>query len=99
MPRLASKHSRRLFGTQIDYVWDVLSNYWRPHAAGTTNSAQPLGTGVSERTKDQIRVLMQVLVTVLSLVFGFRILSHNTNPEIHKYVTGMMGLVIGYWLR
>ena len=54
---------------------------------------------------EKVNVVMQILVSLVMLVFGILVLTapnvpfpEGTTEQTQKFATGWIGLVIGYWL-
>lgn len=49
---------------------------------------------------DFIKLITQVVISLVLLGFGFYILlSPTANRDVEKLAAGWIGLVIGYWLK
>ena len=51
-------------------------------------------------TSTRTKLIFQIVVSVLVLVSSLWIVLSNSYPDAHlKWAFGMVGVVIGYWLR
>lgn len=82
-----------IIGEQLRYATDVI-DAWR-------NTADLGGEDIARRVElaNQItRVVMQVIVSIAVLVGGFFLLQ-NSDETLRKLASGLIGTVVGYWLR
>ena len=85
-----------IIGQQISYAIDVINAKLRPLDFG----------GDQERIERKLRlaqqfsrVLMQIIVSIVVLIFSLILLAKSGSAEVQKASTGFIGTVIGYWLR
>ena len=72
------------FGQQIEHLKKDLTG--RSHMGG--------------EAPNRLRAIMQIVISVIILGAGFYALfGANTSEVTHKVMTGLMGTVVGYWLR
>jgi hypothetical protein len=56
--------------------------------------------GKHARQKAWFRLIVQTLVTFIGLGAGFyMLLSAETSQDVKKYGSGLVGMVMGFWLR
>jgi hypothetical protein len=82
-------------GTQIAYVKDVLDARAHPVDAGLDADQ------VEQRAKlagDYAKVIMQIVVSLVVLT-GSMFLLFQGNEATQKIASGLIGTVLGYWLR
>jgi len=84
-----------LFNSFKMFIADIQSLSDKQAFAGGKNSP-----GHNARKRAWIRILMQVVITVLCLAMGFYIfLSRSSSESDKKYGTFLIGTAMGYWLR
>jgi hypothetical protein len=80
------------FGQQLRYAQSVLEAKRRPVVAGENDKRALLA-------REYSRVVMQVVVSLLMIAGGFYLLIKPGNDQMQKFATGILGTVVGYWLR
>ena len=88
-----SKVSMKTIGTQLKFATSVISARSNP---------VDFGDGTSEKielAKSYVSVVMQIIVSIVVLVGGLFLLLKSQNQDVQKAVAGLMGTVVGYWLR
>ena len=51
-------------------------------------------------TKDEVKLAMQVLISLALLVAGLVILlTQSGSADLQKAATGWIGILVGYWLK
>jgi hypothetical protein len=83
---------RRLLGEQLDYTAKVLAAHANPHDAGP-------GAENAELAAQYTRVVMQVIVSIAVLATGIYLLLHAGSDKQREIGSGLVGIVVGYWLR
>jgi hypothetical protein len=84
-------------GQQITYAAQVIRAKVAPlDAGGDSNRA----AGRLELAKEFSRVVMQIVVSLGVLSVSLWLLvSHASNEDTRKLASGLIGTVVGYWLR
>ena len=83
---------RRLLGEQLDYATKVIAAHANPYDAGP-------GTESVELAAQYTRVVMQVIVSIAVLATGIYLLLHAGSDKQREIGSGLVGIVVGYWLR
>ena len=53
-----------------------------------------------DRMRDTTRIRMQVVISISFVAFGLMYMIHNeADPGSQKTVFGLVGLVVGYWMK
>jgi hypothetical protein len=84
-----------MFGRQLAYVIDTFQRRRRAVDAGGGTSAR----GQAGSTNDFVRVVAQIVVSLVILATGCGLLFCTADADRHKIASGLIGLVAGYWLR
>jgi hypothetical protein len=82
-------------GTQLTYVKKVLEAHTHPIDAGLT--AEDVEKR-AELASQLVKVVMQVVVSLVVLVGAMYLLLRGSEPT-QKIASGLIGTVLGYWLR
>lgn len=87
----------QLFGRQLEFVASVLDAKGEPVNAGIESAeAQNRAALASQYSK----VIMQIVVSCAILLFSFyAILTRQGAEPLQKAAFGLIGTVVGYWLR
>lgn len=86
-----------ILGHQIQYVINVIDARMRPLDAGSTSENE-----MEKKIKlaNQLsHVIMQIIISLTILICCFILFFLNDNKELHKIASGLIGTVVGYWLR
>jgi len=86
----------KLFGHQLQFVQDVVNAKRQPLDAGLDPTEARLRAQLAQQYS---RTLMQIITSVAILIFCFWVLLHSANDQMHKAAFGLVGTVVGYWLR
>jgi hypothetical protein len=86
------------FGNQIEYFFDVLDAKKNPVDMGGIRSIED-GKSRLELHKEYSRVIMQIVVSLIVILSCFYLLFFNESENLQKLASGLIGTVIGYWLR
>jgi hypothetical protein len=87
----------KIFGSQIEHVTNVLKAKQRPMDLGASKDKQNQRLKLS---KEYSKVIMQILVSLVVLIGSFYILfNYKENPDLQKTAAGVVGTIIGYWLK
>lgn len=85
-----------LIGHQIEHVVEVINAKLRPLDAGLTDDEIERKVKLASQLT---HVVMQIIVSVTILICCFLLLFLNNDKELHKIASGLIGIVVGYWLR
>ncbi len=85
-----------IFGHQLKFVQDVINAKRQPLDAGIDENEAQLRAQLAQQYS---RTIMQIVTSVSILAFCFWILIHSVNDQMHKAAFGLIGTVVGYWLR
>ena len=85
-----------MFGHQIHYVIKVLSA--RRHPPGQQDDPDEAARRVSLACQ-LWHVIMQCLVSLIILTAGFCLIFFSDDEAQRRPVFGLIGVVVGYWLR
>ena len=80
---------RRVLGEQISYAAKVIAAHSNPYDAG----------GRVELATQYTRVVMQVVVSLAVLATGIYLLLEGGSDKQREIGSGLVGIVVGYWLR
>ncbi len=72
------------------------------HAPPDAETAATPGAGGADGTLDlaKLRVVIQLLITIVGLVGGGYVVLYSDYPaEVRYWAAGLMGSVFGFWLR
>ncbi|MCD4741278.1 MAG: hypothetical protein K8R67_02180 [Desulfobacteraceae bacterium] len=86
----------KIFGNQFDFVVKVLDARKYPVDAGADDDELLLRL---EYARSYTKVIMQVVISTIVLVACFYLIFKSTDQAIQKASFGLIGTVIGYWLR
>jgi len=86
----------KLFGHQLKFVQDVIKAHRQPLDAGLD---QTEAQSRAQLAQQYSRILMQIVTSIAILGFCFWMLIHTNNDQTHKAAFGLIGTVVGYWLR
>jgi len=85
-----------LFGHQLQFVQDVIKAKRQPLDAGLDPAE---AQSRAQLAQEYSRIVMQIITSIAILGFCFWILTHSSNDQTHKAAFGLIGTVVGYWLR
>lgn len=85
-----------LFGHQLRYVQEIVEARRQPLDAGITAAEAETRAKLARQYSQMI---MQVVTSLAILGFCFWVLTHTNNDQTHKAAFGLIGTVVGYWLR
>ncbi|GAA0370759.1 hypothetical protein GCM10009092_38840 [Bowmanella denitrificans] len=86
----------KIFGHQLDYAAKVFDAHRRPVDCGADDTELKQRLSLAQGYS---RVVMQILVSLIILAGCFAILWLSDDQSLQKGSFGLMGTVIGYWLR
>ena len=87
---LSDSESRSPFFTQVRFVIDTIDRFRRP---------VDMGGKPQNRLSDITKVAMQVAVSLFVLILCSVLLSKSKDAAVQKSAFGLIGVVVGYWLR
>ncbi|WP_281629323.1 hypothetical protein [Vibrio sp. St2] len=78
----------QLYGQKIRILLDTIEK-----------SRKPLDAGVGDSKSKNIALFMQVVISIVALVWGTLIILGigETNTELKMAACGWVGMVLGYW--
>lgn len=79
----------RWIGTTLRETLDALQG---PHFGANERPARPIKL-------ERLHAYFRIAVSLLALGFGASILLTTTSGEIQSFGTGLIGTVVGYWLK
>lgn len=80
----------------------ILGEQLRFAARVLAHRAHPLDLGPGEkvdRSRELVRLIMQVVVSLAVLATGIYLLLQGGNDKQQEVGAGLLGTVLGYWLR
>jgi hypothetical protein len=87
----------KLFGKQLDFVASVLDAKRQPVNAGIDSAEAQVRASLASQ---YAKVVMQIFVSCAILLFSFyAILTRQGSEPLQKAAFGLIGTVVGYWLR
>jgi len=85
-----------MFGHQIKFITEVIRAKFNPLDAGSSSRSLDAKLALTNKFAQMI---MQIIVSLVLLVIGILLLFKKDTPELQKYGYGLIGIVVGYWLR
>lgn len=85
-----------IIGAQLSHVFQVIDAKIHPVDAGLK------ATDVAERVQlatQYTKVIMQIIVSLTVLIVASYLLLNDANEDTKKIASGLIGTVLGYWLR
>jgi uncharacterized membrane protein len=87
----------KLFGNQLQYTLEVFNARTNPVDMGKKTMQEQKHR--LELHKEYSRVIMQIVLSIIVIVASFLLLFYYEEGNLHKLASGLIGTVIGYWLR
>ncbi|APZ91605.1 hypothetical protein [Fuerstiella marisgermanici] len=94
--RSAKSDKMPVVGTQLQHVADVFHAHRQPLDAGGDEDETDKKLRLAQ---EYSRVVMQIIVSLLILFGGFILLCFSSDDTLRKPAFGVIGVVVGYWLR
>lgn len=85
-----------IVGHQIAFVRDVLKARRRPFDAGPPSAASAKRIELANQFG---RIVMQIVVSLAVLGVALWLLVSSDNEATQKLASGLVGSILGYWLR